>query len=82
MGPDLPGRRFGFRLDQKRVPVCFFNAFLSPEPGYHCVNPGYHFAGKSYNKPPNTASLGRQPVRNPNSAAARAIADIDAGIDT
>jgi hypothetical protein len=41
MGPDLPGRRFGFRLDQKRVAVCFFNAFLSPEPGYHCVS---HFA--------------------------------------
>jgi hypothetical protein len=41
MRPDLPGRRFGFRLDQKRVPVCCFNAlFSSLEPGYHCVNPG------------------------------------------
>jgi 1,4-alpha-glucan branching enzyme len=34
--PDLPGSRFGFRLDQKRVSVCGFNAFLYPS--------RYHFA--------------------------------------
>jgi hypothetical protein len=37
--------------------------FFHPNSGYLGMNPGYRFAGKPYTKPANTASLGRQPVR-------------------